>query len=157
MIAQKTCDRRKNAFTLVELIVVILIFGILAVAAIPKFVNLTKNAKRGSDDYVMGALKTAIDVKQVYNAANNIKNSGGEYWPEEAPFSLLDPAPPVGKDSEWGNWTADVWRQFKPPGESYWTIYCPHYKNSSAQGRIWLYYYKGPNAGKILINADYGI
>ncbi|MBY6095730.1 type II secretion system protein [Ferrimonas balearica] len=49
--------KRQQGFTLIELVVVIIILGILAVTAAPKFINLQKDARVATLSGVEGALK----------------------------------------------------------------------------------------------------
>lgn len=54
--------RREGGFTMVELIIVIVIIGILAVVAIPKFLSLTAEAERGVAKGITAALRGSITV-----------------------------------------------------------------------------------------------
>jgi len=51
----------KSAFTMIELIFVIVIIGILASVAIPKFLGVKDNAKKTAEIATMSAVSTAID------------------------------------------------------------------------------------------------
>ena len=52
----------QKGFTLIELVVVIVILGILAVTAAPKFIDLTGDAKASTIEAVRGSLNSAADM-----------------------------------------------------------------------------------------------
>jgi MSHA pilin protein MshA len=52
----------QKGFTLIELVVVIVILGILAVTAAPKFIDLTGDAKASTIEAVQGSLNSAADM-----------------------------------------------------------------------------------------------
>ncbi len=51
--------QKQNGFTLIELVVVIIILGILAVTAAPKFINLQTDARQSALQGVKGAIQGA--------------------------------------------------------------------------------------------------
>ena len=51
---------RNRAFTLIELIVIIVVLAILAGVAIPKYIDYTANAKSSAAKGTLGAVRTAI-------------------------------------------------------------------------------------------------
>jgi len=57
-------SRQQAGFTLVELIVVIVILGILAATALPKFINVTNQARVAAVNGIAGALSSAVGVVQ---------------------------------------------------------------------------------------------
>lgn len=54
--------RKKGGFTLIELVLVITILGILAVAALPQFINISTQARTSSMAGVVGAVRSGIGL-----------------------------------------------------------------------------------------------
>ncbi|WP_076536659.1 prepilin-type N-terminal cleavage/methylation domain-containing protein [Shewanella sp. UCD-KL21] len=51
-----------KGFTLMELVVVIVVLGLLAITALPKFINLSDSARTASFEGLTGALHAAADM-----------------------------------------------------------------------------------------------
>ena len=97
----------QNGFTLIELIIVMVILGIMAAVAVPRYLDSIENAEASAEDAVITAIRAGL--KQAAN--NSLLENGRETWPEN-PFDALSEKP-VGytEDDELadtdGEWTFD--------------------------------------------------
>lgn len=63
---------REKGFTLIELIMVIVLLGLLAVVAIPKYFDLQTNAQEAAEKGVVGGVRSGIYTIHANNLANNV-------------------------------------------------------------------------------------
>jgi len=54
--------KKQNGFTLIELVIVIIVLGILAATAVPKFINLQDDAKESAMNGVQAAVHSAANI-----------------------------------------------------------------------------------------------
>lgn len=91
--------KKQAGFTLIELVVVIVILGILAATAAPKFIDLTGDARSATVEAVEGAINSAADMAHAKSLVSgtttgNISIAGASIafangWPTEAAIKDL--------------------------------------------------------------------
>ncbi|MFC1556182.1 type II secretion system protein [candidate division KSB1 bacterium] len=69
-----------KAFTLIELVMVIVILGILAATAIPKFTDLSQSAYKAAMNGTAGAVRGGITTVRSANLINGVNSTNGG-WP----------------------------------------------------------------------------
>ena len=74
----------QNGFTLIELIIVMVILGIMAAVAVPRYLDSIANAEASAEDAVITAIRGGL--KQAAN--NSLLANGRASWPTN-PFSAL--------------------------------------------------------------------
>ncbi len=101
----------RKGFTLIELMIVILIIGILAAIAVPKYVDLTKKAQ---------AARVVSDFRTILLAVEMCLSDTGEYPPDRGPGRIPNQLKPyladgftfnlqsvMGVRYDWDNWVID--------------------------------------------------
>lgn len=68
--------KKQAGFTLIELVIVIIILGILAVTAAPKFLNLQDDAKKAAADGVLSGVSSAMQLVYSKSAIEGEEKAG---------------------------------------------------------------------------------
>jgi prepilin-type N-terminal cleavage/methylation domain-containing protein len=95
----------KRSFTLIELIMVIVIIGILGVVAIPRFINLRKDAQVAQCQGSAAAIRTAISSYYARSALTVNETTKASFPPSLSVANIgpymadgVVPTHPIGRD-----------------------------------------------------------
>ena len=66
----KTIPNKESGFTLIELVIVIVILGILASVAIPKYEDMREQARSATLKGQLGGIRSAVAIQYSRNALN---------------------------------------------------------------------------------------
>ena len=78
----------RNGFTLIELIIVMVILGIMAAVAVPRYLDSISNAEESAENAVINSIRAGL--KQYAN--NKLYSEGRAIWPNN-PFDALSEKP----------------------------------------------------------------
>ena len=81
-------NTKQNGFTLIELIIVMVILGVLAAVAVPKYMDSIRNAEEAGEEAVISNILAGL--KQ--HANNSLYTDGRATWPTN-PFDALGEKP----------------------------------------------------------------
>ena len=97
-------NKTSKGFTLIELIIVMVILGIMAAVAVPKYMDSITNAEASAEDAVISSIRAGLSQY----ANNSLYEDGRSTWPinpfnalQEQPTGYTGPGDLANTDDEW--------------------------------------------------------
>jgi MSHA pilin protein MshA len=84
---------KQKGFTLIELVVVIVILGILAATAAPKFIDLTGDARKSVMQGVQGSINSAVNLAHAKALVSNQTGATGSITIGSASYAMVNGYP----------------------------------------------------------------
>jgi prepilin-type N-terminal cleavage/methylation domain-containing protein len=127
-INKKGGEKMKRGFTLIELVMVVVILGILAATALPRFIDLSAKAKESAAKGTLGGIRAAVAIQYASNATY-----GNAAWPSAIDANLFaDNQVPADPYSAGSNANSVVYQSTAPTGVGSGWVY------DSLTGRVWI-------------------
>lgn len=113
--------RDQHGFTFVELLAVVLLLGILILAALPNYFGAETNAKRKVDQANVRSINSALALYRFNSTANRCPGDAGEetfatfitnttYFPDGEPIDPFDVDTPINSDDYQGSYSLALCR-----------------------------------------------
>jgi len=96
---QPTILRNQRGFTLIEIIAVLILLGILAAVAVPKYLDMTSEAKKKAVDAAIAELNSRESMAWGKVKLAGTSDIDNDVWAQVAPGGTID----LGSDYEWSS------------------------------------------------------
>lgn len=124
---RRNVHQRRNAFTLIELLLVMVILVVLAAVVVPKFADRSKQARENAAKADIAAISTALDAFEIDN---------GRYPTSEEGLGSL-----IANPGNLPNWHGPYISKSGTPTDPWGTPYNYQYPGSHKQNSFDLYSY----------------